>query len=220
VFIPCELCGGTRFNRETLQVRFKEKTIADVLDSTVDQARDLFAAFPAMVRKFDTLHDVGLGYIRLGQSAPTLSGGEAQRVKLARELSRRAAGHTLYILDEPTVGLHAADVSGLIDVLGRLVDEGHTVCVIEHHPDILLAADRIIDLGPEGGEEGGRIVAEGTPEEVARAGDSHTGRFLQSLMKKTGGAPSAPHRKKPPAGKKRKASPAGRRKRSRSKKAR
>ena len=220
VFIPCELCGGTRFNRETLQVRFKEKTIADVLDSTVDQARDLFAAFPAMVRKFDTLHDVGLGYIRLGQSAPTLSGGEAQRVKLARELSRRAAGHTLYILDEPTVGLHAADVSGLIDVLGRLVDEGHTVCVIEHHPDILLAADRIIDLGPEGGEEGGRIVAEGTPEEVARAGDSHTGRFLRSLMKKTGGAPSAPRRKKPPAGKKRKASPAGRRKRSRSKKAR
>jgi excinuclease ABC subunit A len=184
VFIPCEVCGGARFNRETLQVRFKERTIAEVLEATVDQARELFAAFPAMIRKLDTLHDVGLGYIRIGQPATTLSGGEAQRVKLARELARRTAGHTFYILDEPTVGLHAADVSGLIDVLQRLVGEGHTVCVIEHHPDILLAADYLIDLGPEGGDAGGQIVAEGTPEAVAQHSESHTGRFLHGLFKK------------------------------------
>ncbi len=182
VFIPCEVCGGARFNRETLQVRFKDKTIADVLDLTVDQARELFAAFPAMIRKFDTLHDVGLGYIRIGQPATTLSGGEAQRVKLARELSRRTAGHTFYILDEPSVGLHAADVSGLIEVLQRLVGEGHTVCVIEHHPDILMAADQLIDLGPEGGDAGGRIVAQGTPEQMAEKADTHTGRFLHAYF--------------------------------------
>jgi excinuclease ABC subunit A len=183
VFVPCEVCGGTRFNRETLQVRFKDRTIADVLDLTVDEARGLFSAFPNIARKLDTLHAVGLGYIRVGQPATTLSGGEAQRVKLARELARRAAGRTLYILDEPTVGLHAADVRGLIAVLERLVDDGHTVCVIEHNPDVLLAADHLIDLGPDGGDAGGRIVAEGTPEEVARA-DTHTGRFLSSLLKR------------------------------------
>jgi excinuclease ABC subunit A len=189
VFVPCEVCGGARFNRETLQVRFKGRTIAEVLETTVDEARELFGAFPAIVRKLDTLHDVGLGYIQIGQSATTLSGGEAQRIKLARELSRRSAGHTFYILDEPTVGLHAADVSVLIAVLQRLVEEGHTVCVIEHHPDILLAADHLIDLGPEGGEEGGRIVAEGAPEELARSAASHTGRFLRSILKRTARGP-------------------------------
>jgi excinuclease ABC subunit A len=182
VFVPCEVCGGARFNRETLQVRFKDRTIADVLDLTVAEARELFAAIPAISRKLDTLHDVGLDYVRIGQPATTLSGGEAQRIKLARELSRRSAGHTFYILDEPTVGLHAADVSGLIAVLERLVDDGHTVCVIEHNPDVLLAADYLIDLGPEGGDAGGRIIAEGTPEDVARNTDSHTGRFLRTLL--------------------------------------
>jgi excinuclease ABC subunit A len=200
VFIPCEVCGGARFNRETLQVRFKDRTIADVLETTVDQAREIFSAFPAILRKLDTLHDVGLGYIRIGQSATTLSGGEAQRVKLARELSRRSAGHTFYILDEPTVGLHAADVSGLIDVLQRLVGEGHTVCVIEHHPDILLAADHLIDLGPEGGDAGGRIVAEGTPEEVARKSELHTGRFLRTLLGGSAGSSAAVSRARPKAG--------------------
>jgi excinuclease ABC subunit A len=190
VFIPCEVCGGARFNRETLQVRFKDRTIADVLDSTVDEARELFGAFPAIIRKLDTLHDVGLGYIRIGQSATTLSGGEAQRVKLARELSRRSAGHTFYLLDEPSVGLHAADVSVLIGVLERLVGEGHTVCVIEHHPDILMAADYLIDLGPGGGDAGGQIVAAGTPEEVARASLSHTGKFLSTLLEENSQYPS------------------------------
>ncbi len=197
VFVPCEVCGGARFNRETLQVRFKDRTIADVLETTVDQARELFSAFPAIIRKLDTLHDVGLGYIRIGQPATTLSGGEAQRVKLARELSRRSAGHTFYILDEPSVGLHAADVSGLIDVLQRLVEEGHTVCVIEHHPDILMAADYLIDLGPEGGDSGGRIVAEGTPEKVAQAGDSYTGRFLRTLLDRTAENPAVKQRARP-----------------------
>jgi excinuclease ABC subunit A len=184
VFVPCEVCNGTRFNRETLQVRFKDRTIAEVLEATVDEAGGLFAAFPAMLRKLETLHDVGLGYIRIGQPATTLSGGEAQRVKLARELARRAAGHTFYILDEPTVGLHAADVQRLVAVLERLVEEGHTVCVIEHNPEVLAAADHLIDLGPEGGDGGGRIVAEGTPEEVARAYGSRTGEYLRTLLGK------------------------------------
>jgi excinuclease ABC subunit A len=182
VFIPCDVCGGARFNRETLQVRFKDQTIADILDATVDEARELFAAIPSIARRLDTLHDVGLGYIRIGQPATTLSGGEAQRIKLARELSRRSAGHTLYILDEPSVGLHAADVSGLIAVLERLVAEGHTVCVIEHNPDVLLAADYLIDLGPEGGDSGGRIVAQGTPEQVAEIKNSYTGNFLKKNL--------------------------------------
>ncbi|MBN2085440.1 MAG: excinuclease ABC subunit UvrA [Anaerolineales bacterium] len=185
VFIPCDVCGGARFNRETLQVRFKDRTIADVLDSTVDEARELFGAFPAILRKLDTLHDVGLGYIRIGQSATTLSGGEAQRIKLARELSRRSVGHTFYLLDEPSVGLHAADVRVLIGVLERLLGEGHTVCVIEHHPDILMAADYLIDLGPGGGDAGGRIVAEGAPESVARVENSLTGRFLRTLFERS-----------------------------------
>jgi excinuclease ABC subunit A len=182
VFIPCDVCGGARFNRETLQVRFKDRTIADILDATVDEARELFAAIPSIARRLDTLHDVGLGYIRIGQPATTLSGGEAQRIKLARELSRRSAGHTLYILDEPSVGLHAADVAGLIAVLERLVAEGHTVCVIEHNPDVLLAADYLIDLGPEGGDGGGRIVAQGTPEQVAEIKNSYTGNFLKKNL--------------------------------------
>jgi excinuclease ABC subunit A len=182
VFVPCELCGGARFNRETLQVRFKERTIADVLELTVDEARELFSSFPAMIRKLDTLHAVGLGYIRLGQAGTTLSGGEAQRVKLARELSRRAAGHTFYILDEPTAGLHAADVHLLIEVLSRLVEDGHTVCVIEHNPDIILSADYLIDLGPEGGDAGGKVVATGTPEQVADAAGSYTGQFLKRII--------------------------------------
>ncbi|MBN1439729.1 MAG: excinuclease ABC subunit UvrA [Anaerolineales bacterium] len=198
VFIPCEVCGGARFNRETLQVRFKDRTIADVLELTVDPARELFAAFPGILRKLDTLHDVGLGYIRIGQPATTLSGGEAQRVKLARELARRSAGHTFYILDEPTIGLHAADVRGLIDVLQRLVGEGHTVCVIEHHPDILAAADHLIDLGPEGGDLGGRIVAEGTPEQVAQA-DTHTGRFLRALLARSSAGPVKAAKSRPSA---------------------
>jgi excinuclease ABC subunit A len=183
VFVACEVCGGARFNRETLQVRFKNRTIADVLGATVEEARELFAAFPGMTRKLDTLLAIGLGYIRLGQPGTTLSGGEAQRIKLARELSRRSAGHTLYLLDEPSIGLHAADVRLLLDVLQRLVDDGQTVCVIEHHPDIIKNADYILDLGPEGGDAGGYIVAQGTPEEIA-ATDGYTGRYLQTLLEK------------------------------------
>ena len=182
VYVPCEVCGGTRFNRETLQVFFKERSIANVLDQTADESRELFGAFPNMLRKLDTLRDVGLGYIRLGQSAVTLSGGEAQRIKLARELARRPAGHSLYVLDEPTVGLHAVDVQRLIPVLERLVEEGHSVVVIEHNLDILRMADHIIDLGPEGGDKGGRLVAEGTPEEVAAVGTSYTGQYLRPLL--------------------------------------
>jgi excinuclease ABC subunit A len=182
VFVPCEVCGGARFNRETLQVRFKERTIADVLSATVEEGRELFAAFPGMARKLDTLGAVGLGYIRLGQPGTTLSGGEAQRVKLARELSRRASGHTLYLLDEPSIGLHAADVHKLLEVLQRLVEDGHTVCVIEHHPDVMKSADFIIDLGPEGGDAGGRLVAQGTPEEVAQCAGSFTGQYLAGIL--------------------------------------
>jgi excinuclease ABC subunit A len=179
VYVPCEVCRGARFNRETLQVRFKGKTIADVLDTTVEEGLTFFGAIPAIMRKLETLHDVGLGYIKIGQPAPTLSGGEAQRVKLSRELSRRGNGGTLYVLDEPSVGLHAADVYRLISVLQALVDQGSTVLIIEHHPDIIKVADWVIDLGPEGGDEGGRLVAEGTPEHIAGIAASHTGRFLK-----------------------------------------
>ncbi len=179
VYVPCEVCNRARFNRETLQVRFKGKTIADVLDMTVAEGAEFFEAFPAMMRKFETLQDVGLGYIKIGQPAPTLSGGEAQRVKLSRELSKRGPGHTLYVLDEPSVGLHAADVHKLIDVLQRLVDQDNTVLIIEHHPDVIKVADWVIDLGPEGGDGGGRLVAEGTPEQIVENKASYTGQYLK-----------------------------------------
>jgi excinuclease ABC subunit A len=182
VYVPCDVCHGARFNRETLQVRFKDLNIAQVLDLTVDSALELFAAFGPMVSRLQTLQDVGLGYIRIGQPAPTLSGGEAQRVKLARELSRRATGRTIYVLDEPSVGLHAADVHKLIEVLQRLVDAGNSVLIIEHNLDIIKVADYIIDLGPEGGEQGGEIVAEGTPEEVCANDNSFTGVFLRPYV--------------------------------------
>jgi excinuclease ABC subunit A len=179
VYVECEVCHGARFNRETLQVRFKGKTIADVLDMTIDDGVEFFGAFPSMVRKLKTLQEVGLGYVKIGQPAPTLSGGEAQRVKLSRELSRRSTGQTLYVLDEPSVGLHAADVHMLIEVLQRLVDQGNTVLIIEHHPDIIKVADWVIDLGPEGGDRGGEVVAEGTPEEICNVPGSYTGVFLK-----------------------------------------
>lgn len=182
VYVPCEVCGGARFNRETLQVRFKDKTIADVLDTAIDEAVEFFGAFPPMVRRLQTLVDVGLGYLKIGQPAPTLSGGEAQRVKLSRELSKRSNGHTLYVLDEPSVGLHAADVHKLIDVLQRLVDQDNTVLIIEHHPDIVKVADWVIDLGPEGGEGGGQLVTEGTPEQIVTVSKSHTGKFLKDHL--------------------------------------
>jgi excinuclease ABC subunit A len=178
VYVPCDVCHGSRYNRETLQVRFKGLTIAEVLDLTVDSATEVFSAFPAMANKLKTLQDVGMGYIKIGQPAPTLSGGEAQRVKLARELSKRSTGSTLYVLDEPSVGLHAADVHKLIEVLHRLVDTGNTVVIIEHNMDIIKVADHIIDLGPEGGDRGGEIIAQGTPEEICQSESSYTGHYL------------------------------------------
>jgi len=183
VYVPCEVCHGARFNRETLQVKFKEMSIADVLDMPIDRAAEEFKAFPAMFNKLETLRDVGLGYIRVGQPAPTLSGGEAQRVKLAKELSKRSTGQTIYVLDEPSVGLHTADVHKLIEVLHRLVEGGNTVVIIEHNMDIIKVADHIIDLGPEGGDRGGELLAEGTPEEVAKAKGSYTGKFLKGHLK-------------------------------------
>lgn len=182
VYVSCDVCKGKRYNRETLEVKFKDKTIADVLEMTVEEALEFFGAFPAIARKLQTLHDVGLDYIKLGQPAPTLSGGEAQRVKLATELSKRATGNTVYILDEPTTGLHFDDVKKLLKVLHRLVDAGNTVIVIEHNLDVIKTADWIIDLGPEGGSAGGQIVAEGPPEVVAEVSASHTGRFLRPLL--------------------------------------
>jgi excinuclease ABC subunit A len=182
IYVPCDVCHGRRYNRETLQVRYKGKNIAEVLDLTVSEAMEFFANIPTIQRKLKTLQDVGLGYIRLGQPAPTLSGGEAQRVKLSRELSKRATGQTLYVLDEPSVGLHAADVDKLIAVLNQLVDAGNTVVIIEHHPDIIKVADWIVDLGPEGGEAGGEIVAEGSPEQVAQVEGSYTGQFLKRIL--------------------------------------
>ncbi len=183
VYVPCDVCHGSRFNRETLQVRFKGKSIAEVMDMTIDTAIEFFAVIPRIVNKLRTLQDVGLGYIRIGQPATTLSGGEAQRVKLSRELSRRATGRTLYVLDEPSVGLHAADVHKLIDVLQRLVDSGNTVLIIEHNLDIIKVADYVIDLGPEGGDRGGELIAEGTPEEVCKVDRSYTGRVLKKYFK-------------------------------------
>lgn len=182
VYVPCEVCHGARYNRETLEVRYKGKTIAEVLDMPIEEAVDFFEAMPAIARHLRTLTDVGLGYVRLGQSAPTLSGGEAQRVKLAAELQKRSTGRTLYVLDEPTTGLHFEDIHKLLGVLGRLVDNGNTVIVIEHNLDVIKTADWVIDLGPEGGSGGGYVVAEGTPEYIAENPASHTGRFLAPVM--------------------------------------
>ena len=184
VYVPCEVCKGKRYNRETLDVHYKGRNIFEVLDMTIDEATDFFEAIPKIKNKLQTIKDVGLGYIKLGQSSTTLSGGEAQRVKLATELSKRSTGKTIYILDEPTTGLHSADVHRLIDVLNRFVEEGNTVLVIEHNLDVIKTADHIIDLGPEGGDNGGTIVAEGTPEEVAENPKSYTGMFLRKLLTK------------------------------------
>jgi excinuclease ABC subunit A len=182
VYVPCDVCRGRRYNRETLDVYYKGRNIADVLDMTVNEALEFFSAVPRIQVKLQTLHDVGLGYVHLGQSATTLSGGEAQRVKLASELSKRATGNTFYILDEPTTGLHFEDIRVLLEVLHRLVRLGNTVVVIEHNLHVVKTADWVIDLGPEGGEDGGRIVVEGTPEEVAEASGSYTGQYLASLF--------------------------------------
>jgi excinuclease ABC subunit A len=186
VYVPCEVCKGARYNRETLEVTFKGKTIADVLEMSCEEALGFFSNQPSIARHLQTLVDVGLGYIRLGQPAPTLSGGEAQRVKLSSELSRRSTGHTFYVLDEPTTGLHFHDVRKLLDVLSRLVDQGNTVVVIEHNLDVIKTADWIIDLGPEGGERGGLVIAEGTPEQLAVDPDSATGSELAKALAKGG----------------------------------
>jgi excinuclease ABC subunit A len=182
VYVPCEVCKGARYNRDTLDIQFKGKNISEVLDMPVAEAVDFFANQPAIHRYMQTLMDVGLGYVRLGQSAPTLSGGEAQRVKLATELAKRNTGHTIYLLDEPTTGLHFEDVRRLLTVLSRLVDQGNTVLVIEHNLDVIKTADWILDLGPEGGSGGGLVIAEGSPEHVATVDGSHTGRFLKPLL--------------------------------------
>jgi len=182
VYVPCDVCHGSQYNRETLQIQFKGKNIAEVLDMTIDTAAEFFEAIPKITRRLETLQDVGLGYIRLGQSGVTLSGGEAQRVKLSKELSRRSTGSTLYVLDEPSVGLHAADVHRLIDVLQRLVDEGNTVVIIEHNLDIIKVSDWIIDLGPEGGDAGGEIIAVGEPEEICEMPQSYTGQFMKKIL--------------------------------------
>ena len=182
IFVPCELCNGKRYNRETMQVRFKGLTIADILDTSMDEATRLFSNFPRIQSKLATLQAVGLGYVKIGQPATTLSGGEAQRVKLSKELSKRSTGNTLYILDEPSVGLHAADVHKLMEVLQHFADKGNTVVIIEHHPDVIKTADHIIDLGPEGGDQGGYLVAEGTPEEVVNIDKSYTGQFLKKVL--------------------------------------
>jgi excinuclease ABC subunit A len=183
VFVPCETCKGKRYNRQTLEVRFKGKSIADVLDMTVEQAVDFFENQPKILRKIRTLFDVGLGYITLGQHATTLSGGEAQRVKLAQELSKKDTGKTLYILDEPTTGLHFQDIRQLLDVLNKLVNKGNTVLIIEHNLDVIKVCDYIIDLGPEGGAKGGTILCEGTPEEVAECKNSYTATFVKEELK-------------------------------------
>jgi excinuclease ABC subunit A len=182
IYVPCDVCHGKRYNRETLDIRYKGKTIHEILQMTVEQAQQFYAPVPAVARKLDTLIDVGLGYITLGQSATTLSGGEAQRVKLALELSKRDTGRTLYILDEPTTGLHFQDIEMLLKVLARLRDHGNTIVVIEHNLDVIKTADWVIDLGPEGGDGGGRIVAEGTPEDVSRQDASYTGRYLAHTL--------------------------------------
>ena len=179
VYVTCDVCKGRRFNRETLEVRYKGRNIHEVLEMTVDEAHEFFRRLPSLSHKLRILQEVGLGYVQLGQSALTLSGGEAQRVKLSLELARRSTGRTFYMLDEPTTGLHFVDVKKLLEVLHRLVDQGNTVVLIEHNLDVIRQADHIIDLGPEGGEAGGELIAEGTPEEVAASQRSHTGAFLR-----------------------------------------
>jgi excinuclease ABC subunit A len=204
VYVPCEVCHGARYNRETLEVHFKGKTISEVLDMPIEEAAEFFQAVPAISRHLKTLVDVGLGYVRLGQPAPTLSGGEAQRVKLASELQKRQTGRTIYVLDEPTTGLHFEDIRKLLTVLGRLVDQGNTVVVIEHNLDVIKTADWVIDMGPEGGSGGGTIVAEGTPEQIAEVAASHTGRFLQHVLSPRPAKPAKAGRSAVPAGAKRK----------------
>lgn len=186
IYVPCEVCRGKRYNRETLEVRYKGKSIADVLDMTVEEALEFFAPLPRLAKKLQTLYDVGLGYVRLGQPSTTLSGGEAQRVKLATELSRKDTGRTLYVLDEPTTGLHVADVKRLLEILQRLCEGGSSVLVIEHNLDVIKTADYIIDLGPEGGNRGGTVVATGTPEEVAAVAGSYTGQYLKPILERAG----------------------------------
>jgi excinuclease ABC subunit A len=182
VYVDCDTCKGKRFNRETLEVRYKGKSVADVLDMTVEQALEFFESIPKIYRKVQTLNDVGLGYITLGQHATTLSGGEAQRVKLAEELSKKDTGKTLYILDEPTTGLHFQDIKHLLHVLDKLADKGNTVLIIEHNLDVIKVSDHVIDLGPEGGNGGGRIIGEGTPEQVAKVKESFTGVIVEIIL--------------------------------------
>ncbi|HEX4917387.1 MAG TPA: excinuclease ABC subunit UvrA, partial [Limnobacter sp.] len=182
LYVPCDVCHGKRYNRETLEILYRGKNIAEVLDLTVEQALGVFSAVPTLARKLQTLMDVGLGYIRLGQSATTLSGGEAQRVKLSLELSKRDTGKTLYILDEPTTGLHFHDIAMLLKVLNPLVEQGNTVLVIEHNLDVIKCADWILDMGPEGGDNGGQLIAQGTPADIATNANSHTGRFLARFV--------------------------------------
>ena len=184
VYVPCEVCGGKRYNRETLEVRYKGKSIYDVLDMTVEEALEFFKNVPKIQNKIQSLYDVGLSYVKLGQPSTELSGGEAQRIKLATELSRKSTGKTIYILDEPTTGLHFADVHKLVEILRRLSDGGNTVVVIEHNLDVIKTADYIIDMGPEGGDGGGTVIAQGTPEEICEVKQSYTGRFLKPYLEK------------------------------------
>ncbi len=188
VYVTCDVCHGKRYNRETLDVTFKGKSIADVLDMTVEEGVDFFSAVPAVRDKLETLKQVGLGYIHIGQQATTLSGGEAQRIKLAKELSRKATGKTLYILDEPTTGLHFHDVAKLLEVLHELVEQGNTVVVIEHNLEVIKTADWVLDLGPEGGDGGGELVAAGTPEDIVAEPRSYTGQFLKELLERRPGS--------------------------------
>ena len=184
VYVPCEVCGGKRYNRETLEVKYKGKNIYDVLDMTVEEAVPFFDNLPSIRRKIETLNDVGLSYVKLGQPSTTLSGGEAQRIKLATELSKHSTGKTIYIMDEPTTGLHFADVHKLVEILQRLTDNGNTVVVIEHNLDVIKTADYIIDMGPEGGDKGGQVIAKGTPEEVAEDPASYTGQYVKKMLER------------------------------------
>jgi excinuclease ABC subunit A len=182
VYIPCNTCKGKRYNRETLEIQYRDKNIAEILEMTISEALQFFSSIPPIRRKLEVLEDVGLGYLQLGQPASTLSGGEAQRVRLSRELGKAKKGNTIYILDEPTTGLHFVDIQKLLAVINSLVDAGNTVIVIEHNLDVIKSADYVIDLGPEGGEEGGRVIAEGSPEEVSRNPNSYTGQFLKDKL--------------------------------------